>query len=95
MQMDGHWVGHVSGGVYEKSFSLRVRLKIPWGPVFAEKAAGRGATKENTRPGSSTAEQRSPAAFCAKTLRTAGLLPVVGVGSVVTARSGDASPSPP
>ena len=40
-------------------------------------------------------EQQSPAAFCAKTLRAAGLLPVAGVGSVVTARCGDAPTSPP
>ena len=40
-------------------------------------------------------EQQSPAALGAKTLWAAGLLPVAGVGSVVTARGGDAPPSPP
>src|SRR6185436_3435788 len=52
-------------------------------------------TKENILHGSSTEEQRSQAAFCAKTLRAAGLLPVAGVGSVLTARCGDARTSPP
>src|SRR6185295_20212337 len=42
-----------------------------------------------------TEEQRSQAAFSPKTLRAAGLLSVASVGSVVTARCGDAPPSPP
>ena len=75
--------------------NLRACFKIPWGPVFAEKAAGRGATKENIPGGSSTEEQRSQTAFSAKTLRAAGLLPAAGVGSVLTAHFGDARTSPP
>ena len=59
------------------------------------KAGWRGATRENTLHGSSTEEQRSQAAFGATTLRAAGLLAVDCVGSVVTARCGDAPPSPP
>src|SRR5216684_7011307 len=42
-----------------------------------------------------TEEQRSQAAFCPKTLRAAGLLPVARVGSFLTARCGDARNSPP
>src|SRR6266571_2377227 len=42
-----------------------------------------------------TEEQRSQAAFSAKTLRAADLLPTAGVGSAVTARYGDAPASPP
>ena len=45
--------------------------------------------------GSSTEEQRSQTAFCAQTLRAAGLLSVACVGSAVTARCGDAPASPP
>src|SRR6185295_915275 len=75
--------------------SLRACLKTTRGAVFVEKAVWRGATKENIPCGSSTEEQRSQTAFCAKTLRAAGLLSLAGVGSVVTARCGDASPSPP
>ncbi|MBM3841106.1 MAG: Gfo/Idh/MocA family oxidoreductase [Verrucomicrobia bacterium] len=74
---------------------LRACPKIPRGPVFAPKAGWRGATKENILPGSSTEEQRSQAAFGAKTLRAAGLLSVACVGSVLTARVGDARTSPP
>jgi hypothetical protein len=65
------------------------------GPFFAEKAEWRGATKENIPGGFSTEEPRSQTAFSAKTLRAAGLLPAAGVGSAVTARSGDAPASPP
>ena len=75
--------------------NLRACLKIPRGAVFAEKAEWRGATKENTLRGSSTEEQRSQTALCTKTLRAVGLLSLAGVGSVVTARCGDAPPSPP
>jgi hypothetical protein len=74
---------------------IRACLKIPCSPVFGEKAARRGATREHTRQRSVTEEQRSQAAFSAKTLRAAGLLSVACVGSVVTARCGDAPPSPP
>src|ERR1700756_276656 len=42
-----------------------------------------------------TEEQRSQAAFSAKTLRAAALLPAACVGSALTARCGDARPSPP
>ncbi len=45
--------------------------------------------------GSVTEEQRSPAAFSAKTRRAAGLLAAARVGSAVTARCGDAPASPP
>jgi hypothetical protein len=74
---------------------FRACLKTTRGAVFGEKAGWRGATKENIPGGSSTEEQRSQTAFSAKTLRAAGLLSVAGVGSVVTARCGDAAPSPP
>ena len=75
--------------------SLRACLKIPRGAVFAAKAGGRGATREHTRQWSVTEEQRSQTALAAKTLRAAGLLAAAGVGSVVTARGGDAPTSPP
>jgi hypothetical protein len=65
------------------------------GSCFAEKPGWRGATKENIPGGSSTEEQRCQAGFSAKTLRAAGLLPVGFVGSVLTARCGDARTSPP
>src|SRR5215207_1682396 len=65
------------------------------GCCFAPQAGWRGATKENIPGGSSTEEQRSQPACGAKTLRTAGLLSVAGVGSVLTARCGDARTSPP
>src|SRR5258708_29794022 len=70
-------------------------LETTRGAGCGEKVGRRSATKENTPGGSSTEEQRSQAAFSAKTLRGAGLLSVAGVGSVVTARCGDASTSPP
>src|SRR5216683_145909 len=75
--------------------ALRACLETTRGAVFGEKAGWRGATKENIPGESSTEEQRSQTAFSAKTLRAAGLLSVAGVGSVVTARCGDASTSPP
>src|SRR6185295_5704327 len=53
------------------------------------------AWQAHTPGGSSTEEQRSQTAFCAKTLRAAGLLALAGAGSVVTACCGDAPPSPP
>src|SRR5205823_12322367 len=77
------------------ALALRACFKIPWGPVFAEKAAWRGATREHTRQRSVTEEQRSQAAFSTKTLRAAALLTPAGVGSPVTARCGDAPDSPP
>jgi hypothetical protein len=51
--------------------------------------------RENTLHGFSTKEQRSQAAVGSQTLRAAGLLAVGCVGSVVTARYGDAPSSPP
>src|SRR5216684_8930967 len=75
--------------------SLRACLETTRGAVFGEKAGWRGATKENIPGGSSTEEQRSQTAFSAKTLRAAGLLPVAGVDSFLTARCGDARNSPP
>jgi hypothetical protein len=72
---------------------LRACLKTTGGSVFCEKGVWQGATKENTPGGSSTEEQRRQTAFAQKTLREAGLLPVAGVGSVVTARCGDAPTS--
>src|SRR5215212_1721436 len=74
---------------------LRACLKIRKGAVFAPQGGWRGATKENIPGGSSTEEQRSQPACGAKTLRAAGLLPVGFVGSVLTARCGDARTSPP
>src|SRR5208283_1492884 len=79
----------------ERAGNVRACLKTTRGSVFEEKAGWRGATKENIPGGSSTEEQRSQAAFSSKTLRVAGLLPVAGVGSAVTARCGDAPASPP
>src|SRR6266849_1035695 len=64
------------------------------GALFSGKRPD-GATKENIPGGSSTEEQRSQTAFSPKTLRAAGLLPVAGVGSFLTARCGDARNSPP
>ena len=58
------------------------------GAVFAQKAGWQGATKENIPGGSSTEEQRSQTAFCAKTLRAAVLLAAACVGSALTARWG-------
>ena len=49
----------------------------------------------HTPRGSSTEEQRSQAASCAKTLRVAGLSVLACVGSAVTARCGDVPTSPP
>ena len=62
---------------------------------MVEKVGWRGATRENTLYGSSTEKQRSQTAFCAETLRAAGLSALARVGTVVTARFGDAPPSPP
>src|SRR5947208_7867329 len=67
-------------------FLLRACLKIPWGPVFAEKAGWRGATREHPRSGAVTEKQRSQPAFSAKTLRAAVLLTAAGVGLAATAR---------
>ena len=75
--------------------ALRACFKIPWGPVFAEKAGWRGATREDPRSGAVTEEQRSQPAFSAKTLRAAVLLSAARVGEAVTARCGDAPASPP
>jgi hypothetical protein len=75
--------------------SLGACLKIRKGAVFGPRPGWRGATKENIPCGSSTEEQRSQPASGAKTLRAAGLLSVASVGSVLTARCGDARTSPP
>ena len=63
-------------------------------PLSLGKLLGR-AWEAHTLHGSSTEEQRSQTAFGATTLRAADLLAVGRVGSVVTARFGDAPPSPP
>src|SRR5271169_227087 len=60
-----------------------------------ERCRSSAAMRENALHGSSTEEQRSQPAVCSKTLRAAGLSAVGRVGSLVTARSGDASHSPP
>jgi hypothetical protein len=78
-----------------RDFGLRACFKIMEGAVFALKAGWQGATKENIPGGSSTEEQRSQAAFSAKTLRAAVLLAAACVGSALTARCGDAPASPP
>lgn len=80
-----------------RNFTIQVRvcLKIRSDAVSAAKAGWRGATRENTLHGSSTKEQRSQPAFAAKTLRAAGLLPLGFVVAGVTARCGDAPPTPP
>ena len=75
--------------------SQRACLETTSGAVDEKKAGWRGATKENTPRGSSTEEQRSQTAFSSSTLRAAGLSGEGVVGSVVTARVGDAPPSPP
>src|SRR5579864_9441244 len=74
---------------------LRACIKMKRGPVFVQKAEWRGATSEHIPGGSVSEEQRSQPAFCAKTLWAARLLPVAGVGSLLTARPGDARNSPP
>src|SRR5260221_1474276 len=73
----------------------RACFKIRRGPVFGQKAGWRGATREHAQDGSVTEEQRRQTAFCPKTFRAAGLLPVACVGSLLTARCGDARNSPP
>src|SRR6266436_10412469 len=74
---------------------LRACFKIRRRACF--RAKGRMARRdEGAYPQRSvTEEQRSQTAFCPKTLRAAGLLPVAGVGSFLTARCGDARNSPP
>ena len=76
--------------------ALRACIKMKSGPVFVQKAGWRGATNEHIPSGSVSEEQRSQAAFCAKTLRAARLLSVAGVGSLLipTRRDGDARNSP-
>jgi len=74
---------------------IRACLQIPRDAVFEQSDGWRGATRANPLCGASPKEQRSQPAVCSKTLRAADLLAVGGVGSVVTARSGDAPPSPP
>jgi hypothetical protein len=99
VDVSGGWHGFNSG---QQQFhdrraeygGVRACLKIPRGSVFGQKAGWQGATKEDILGGSSTEEQRSQTAFCPQTLRAAGLLPVAGVGSFLTARFGDARNSP-
>ena len=64
------------------------------GAVFAQKAGWQGATKENIPGGSSTEEQRSQTAFCAKTLRAAVLLAAACVGSALTAHCAPSGVAP-
>jgi transposase len=77
------------------SSAVRACLKKGRRPVFVPKPVWLGATREHTRPGSVTEEQQRPTGLGAKTLRAAVLLSVGFVGSVLTARSGDARTSPP
>ena len=74
---------------------LRACLKMRRGPVLRAQAGWRGATSEHTPRGSVSEEQQSQAACACKTLRAAVLLASAFVGSVVTARCGDAPTSPP
>ncbi|EEF60085.1 hypothetical protein Cflav_PD3144 [Pedosphaera parvula Ellin514] len=60
--------------ILKNSNFIRACFKIMEGAVFGQKAGWQGATKENIPGGSSTEEQRSQTAFCAKTLRAAVLL---------------------
>jgi hypothetical protein len=62
--------------------------------VVEQRGGWRGARMENILYGSLTQKHRSRAALCATTLRAAFLLAVPSVGSVLTARFGDAPPSP-
>ena len=75
--------------------SLRDCLKIRSGAVFGARAEWQGARKENILHGSSTDEQRRQPALATKTLRAAGLLIFGFVVAGVTARCGDAPPTPP
>ncbi len=79
---------------------LRACQKIPWGPVFAQKAGWQGASASAPAPRaypqwSVSEEQCSQTAFCAKILRAAGLLSAASVGPALTAHSGDARAVPP
>ncbi len=74
---------------------VRACLKIRRGAVFAAGAGWQGATRENTRDGSSTEEQRGQAAPAAKTLRAAVLLKPDFVVASPAARCGDAGLAPP
>ena len=95
------WMQRSSERMNGNANCLRACFKISRGPVFGQKAGSRGATREALR--AATTEQlrrhsragRRQTAFCPKTLRAAGLLPVAGVGSFLTARCGDARNSPP
>jgi hypothetical protein len=70
-------------------------LKLGVG-LFSRKRPG-GEAQRGSIParGAVTEAQRSQRAFCAKTLRAAGLLPVACVDSFLTARCGDARNSSP
>ena len=74
---------------------LRACFKICRRPVFGQKAAWPrcSSVTDPWRVCSLVAPRH--AAFCPKTLRAAGLLPVAGVGSFLTARCEDARNSPP
>ena len=73
----------------------RACFKIPWESCFRGKGWMARRDEGGYPQRSLTEEQRSQPAFSAKTLRAAGLLPVAFVGSVLTARCGDARTSPP
>src|SRR5262245_56297346 len=74
------------------SVCLSACSKIPWGPVFAQKAVWQDATSEHTRQRSVSEEQRRQTAFGAKTLRAAGLLPAACVGSALQPAAGMRGP---
>jgi hypothetical protein len=79
---------------------LRACLKIPWASCFRGKGWMARRDERGYPQRSPTEEKRSQPVFSSKALRATGLLPVAGVGSVVTARCGDAhgksaGPSPP
>ena len=69
--------------------ALRVSARLRFGKPICR------TWEAHTLYGSSTEEQRSQTAFCAKTLRAADLLPWGFVVACVTARCGDAPPAPP
>jgi hypothetical protein len=71
------------GSCFQGNGPMAIRLRIP---ASAGCRRGEGAYPQR----SVTDEQRSQRAVSAKTLRAAGLLPVAGVGSAVTAHCGDA-----
>jgi hypothetical protein len=79
----------------DQGTKLRACLKTARDPVFrGKRCMARRATGASPKR-AVTEEQRSQTAFCAKTPRAAVLLAAACVGSVVTARCGDAPASPP